>query len=72
MMMTPIYGPVQLTAFGEFLMRLHSAGSQRFLQTQEYKSFYAGAEAKWGDANPALCKERRQIRDMATHFDPLG
>lgn len=38
-------GPVQLTAFGEFMMRLHSAGSQRFLQTQEYKACYAGAEA---------------------------
>jgi 2-dehydro-3-deoxygluconokinase len=43
MMMTP--SPVQLTAFGEFMMRLHSAGSQRFLQTQEYKAYYAGAEA---------------------------
>jgi len=42
-MMTP--SPVQVTAFGEFLMRLHSAGSQRFLQTQEYKAYYAGAEA---------------------------
>jgi 2-dehydro-3-deoxygluconokinase len=36
---------VQLTAFGEFLMRLHSAGSQRFLQTNEYTAYYAGAEA---------------------------
>jgi 2-dehydro-3-deoxygluconokinase len=45
MMMPPVNGPVQLTAFGEFMMRLHSAGSQRFLQTQEYRSYYAGAEA---------------------------
>jgi 2-dehydro-3-deoxygluconokinase len=44
-MMLPVNGPVQLTAFGEFMMRLHSAGSQRFLQTQEYRSYYAGAEA---------------------------
>ena len=36
---------VQITAFGEFLMRLHCAGSQRFLQTTEYKTYYAGAEA---------------------------
>ncbi|THU42020.1 sugar kinase [Niastella caeni] len=43
--MSSVNGPVQLTAFGEFLMRLHSAGSQRFLQTQEYKVWYAGAEA---------------------------
>ncbi|OQP53845.1 ribokinase [Niastella koreensis] len=43
MMITP--SPVQLTAFGEFMLRLHSAGSQRFLQTQEYKAYYAGAEA---------------------------
>jgi 2-dehydro-3-deoxygluconokinase len=42
-MMTP--SSVELTAFGEFMMRLHSAGSQRFLQTQEYKAYYAGAEA---------------------------
>lgn len=44
-MMSSANGPVQLTAFGEFMMRLHSAGSQRFLQTQEFKTFYAGAEA---------------------------
>lgn len=44
-MMPPVNGPVQLTAFGEFMMRLHSAGSQRFLQTREYKAYYAGAEA---------------------------
>ena len=44
-MMSSANGPVQLTAFGEFMMRLHSAGSQRFLQTQEYKAWYAGAEA---------------------------
>lgn len=44
-MMTPVNGPVQLTAFGEFMMRLHSAGSQRFLQTREYEVWYAGAEA---------------------------
>lgn len=44
-MMSPVNGPVQLTAFGEFMMRLHSAGSQRFSQTQEYKAWYAGAEA---------------------------
>lgn len=43
--MSSAYGPVQLTAFGEFMMRLHSAGSQRFLQTREYKAWYAGAEA---------------------------
>jgi 2-dehydro-3-deoxygluconokinase len=43
MMTTPT--PVQVTAFGELMMRLHSAGSQRFLQTQEYKAYYAGAEA---------------------------
>jgi 2-dehydro-3-deoxygluconokinase len=43
MMMSP--SPVQLTAFGEFMMRLHSAGSQRFLQTREYEVMYAGAEA---------------------------
>jgi 2-dehydro-3-deoxygluconokinase len=45
MMMSSADSPVQLTAFGEFMMRLHSAGSQRFLQTQEYKAWYAGAEA---------------------------
>jgi 2-dehydro-3-deoxygluconokinase len=45
MNMSPVNGPVQLTAFGEFMMRLHSAGSQRFLQTREYKVYYAGAEA---------------------------
>ena len=44
-MMSSADGPVQLTAFGEFMMRLHSAGSQRFLQTQEYKAWYAVAEA---------------------------
>lgn len=44
-MMTSANGPVHVTAFGEFMMRLHTAGSQRFLQTQEYKVWYAGAEA---------------------------
>ncbi len=44
-MVSPVNAPVQLTAFGEFMMRLHCAGSQRFLQTSEYKAYYAGAEA---------------------------
>ncbi len=44
-MMSPVNGPVQVTAFGEFLMRLHCGGSQRFLQTREYTVYYAGAEA---------------------------
>lgn len=44
-MMIAVNQPVQLTAFGEFLLRLHSAGSQRFLQAAEYKAYYAGAEA---------------------------
>lgn len=44
-MVQPAHRFVQLTAFGEFLMRLHSAGSQRFLQTSDYKAYYAGAEA---------------------------
>jgi 2-dehydro-3-deoxygluconokinase len=44
-MVQPAHRFVQLTAFGEFMLRLHSAGSQRFLQTSEYKAYYAGAEA---------------------------
>lgn len=34
-----------LTAFGEFLLRLHSNSGKRFQQTDGYTSYYAGAEA---------------------------
>lgn len=34
-----------VTAFGELLMRLHSSGDARFLQTNRFTSWYAGAEA---------------------------
>lgn len=34
-----------LTTFGELLLRLHSSGDSRFLQTSGYTPFYAGAEA---------------------------
>jgi len=36
---------VQVAAFGEFMLRLHSGDSRRFLQAGEYKAYYAGAEA---------------------------
>ncbi|RPE05369.1 sugar kinase [Chitinophaga lutea] len=35
----------RLAAFGEFLLRLHSNGHQRFGQTDGYTAYYAGAEA---------------------------
>src|SRR5882724_4456438 len=38
-------GQVQVAAFGEFMLRLHSGDSRRFLQAGEYKAYYAGAEA---------------------------
>lgn len=34
-----------LTAFGEFLLRLHSNSGKRFQQTDGFTSYYAGAEA---------------------------
>lgn len=37
--------PVQLIAFGEFMLRLHSAENKRFLQSGGYNAYYAGAEA---------------------------
>lgn len=36
---------VQLAAFGEFLLRLHSHQAKRFQQTDAYTAYYAGAEA---------------------------
>ncbi len=36
---------VQLAAFGEFLLRLHSSHGKRFQQTDGYTAWYAGAEA---------------------------
>ncbi|NSL85369.1 sugar kinase [Chitinophaga solisilvae] len=36
---------IRLAAFGEFLLRLHSNGGQRFAQTNGYTAYYAGAEA---------------------------
>jgi 2-dehydro-3-deoxygluconokinase len=36
---------VQLAAFGEYLLRLHSGEGRRFLQTDAYRVYYAGAEA---------------------------
>lgn len=36
---------VLLTAFGEFLLRLHSHQGKRFQQTEGYTAYYAGAEA---------------------------
>jgi 2-dehydro-3-deoxygluconokinase len=36
---------VQLVAFGEFMLRLHSAETKRFLQAGGYNAYYAGAEA---------------------------
>src|SRR5258708_18747679 len=35
----------RLAAFGEFMLRLHSHEGRRFLQTNAYEAFYAGAEA---------------------------
>ena len=35
----------RVTAFGEFLLRLHSNGGKRFQQTDGYTAYYAGAEA---------------------------
>lgn len=36
---------LRVTAFGEFLLRLHSNGGKRFQQTDGYTAYYAGAEA---------------------------
>ncbi|MBO9728778.1 MAG: sugar kinase [Chitinophaga sp.] len=36
---------LRVTAFGEFLLRLHSSGGRRFQQTDGYTAYYAGAEA---------------------------
>ena len=36
---------IQLAAFGEFMLRLHSGEGRRFLQADTYKAYYAGAEA---------------------------
>jgi 2-dehydro-3-deoxygluconokinase len=36
---------IQVAAFGEFMLRLHSSGNMRFLQTDAYNAYYAGAEA---------------------------
>lgn len=38
-------GKPRLAAFGEFMLRLHSRGVKRFLQTDAYEAYYAGAEA---------------------------
>jgi 2-dehydro-3-deoxygluconokinase len=38
-------GSFQLVSFGEFLLRLHCAGSKRFLQAPDYHSYYGGSEA---------------------------
>lgn len=38
-------GKVQLAAFGEFMLRLHSGEGKRFLQSGAYQAYYAGAEA---------------------------
>lgn len=37
--------PAQLTAFGEFVLRLHSSDAKRFLQTSGYHAYYGGSEA---------------------------
>lgn len=36
---------LRITAFGEFLLRLHSNAGKRFQQTDGYTAYYAGAEA---------------------------
>lgn len=36
---------IRVTAFGEFLLRLHSNAGRRFQQTDGYTAYYAGAEA---------------------------
>ncbi len=36
---------IQLTAFGEFMLRLHSSENKRVLQTNSYNVYYGGAEA---------------------------
>ena len=41
----PAGSTVQLAAFGEFLLRLHSHHGKRFQQTDGYTAYYAGAEA---------------------------
>jgi len=38
-------GAIQLAAFGEFMMRLHSTDARRFSQAGTYQAYYAGAEA---------------------------
>ena len=38
-------GNIELVAFGELLLRLHSSGGHRFSQTETYDVHYAGAEA---------------------------
>lgn len=35
----------QIAAFGEFMLRLHSQNNRRFLQANDYETYYAGAEA---------------------------
>ena len=45
-MLQPVnQGEPQLAAFGEFMLRLHSRGARRFLQSGAYDAFYAGAES---------------------------
>ena len=36
---------VELTAFGEFLLRLHCSDNKRFLQSAGFIPYYAGAES---------------------------
>ena len=36
---------ILLTAFGEFLLRLHASDNKRFLQSPDYIPYYGGAEA---------------------------
>lgn len=38
-------GSFQIITFGELLLRLHSAASKRFLQTEGFEVYYGGAEA---------------------------
>ena len=38
-------GKIQLAAFGEFMLRLHSSDVRRFSQSTGYDVYYAGAEA---------------------------
>lgn len=38
-------GKIELAAFGEYLLRLHSSRGHRFSQTETYDVHYAGAEA---------------------------